>query len=178
MDPSAPVSALVLLAAGLLVLAGLAKLRVPDGAMATLHRLRLPSGRVAARVLGLGEVLLGVTVALVGGWPAALAIAVAYTAFTVVAAWQRSQQLDCGCFGTSATAVTSTHVALDAVAAVAGLAGLAAPPWSLADIAADAGGLALAAGLLTVAVGAWLLQVLLTRAADRQVLTPAAGRSA
>lgn len=174
MDPSPVVGAMTFVAAGLLAVAGLAKLRTPDSAMATLHRLRLPSGRVAARILGLGEVALGLAVALVGGRPAALAIAVTYATFTGIAAWQRARQLSCGCFGSSATAVTSLHVASNAVASLVGVVGLAAPPWALGQVADVAGPLAVLAMLLLTATGAGLVQVVLVRAAARQVLAPAA----
>ncbi|HUG83412.1 MAG TPA: MauE/DoxX family redox-associated membrane protein, partial [Euzebya sp.] len=88
MNPQPIVTAVVWLAAGLLVVAGGSKLPVPDAAMATLHSLRLPSGRIAARMLGLGEIVLGVAVVLVGGMPAAIALVVAYAALLAVAGRQ------------------------------------------------------------------------------------------
>lgn len=159
------------LAAGVLILGGVAKLPEPDGAMATLHRLHLPSGRVAARLLGLGEIVTGLAVIGVGSRPAAAVLAVVYAAFTGLAAWQRAAQLDCGCFGTSATAVSARHVATNATFALVGLVGLAVPPATLAAVAADAGALATVAGAVLLVTGTMLVRVMLGRAAE----TAAAG---
>lgn len=159
------------LAAGVLVLGGVAKWPEPDGAMATLHRLRLPSGRVAARLLGVAEVLAGLAIIVIGGQPAAVALAAIYAAFTGVAAWQRAAQLDCGCFGTSATAVSAGHVATNAVFSLVGLAGLAAPPTPLVDVATDAGVLGTVAGVVLLVTATMLVRVMLGRAAE----TAAAG---
>jgi hypothetical protein len=160
-------TALTWVAAGLLVAAGAAKLLVPDAAMATLHSLRLPSGRLAARALGVGEVALGVGVVVLGGRPAAGALAAAYAALLAVAARQRARQLDCGCFGVAAAPVSGTHLALDGGAAAVGLAGLVAPPAPAAAVAADAGALGAAAGLLLLLTATALARAVAVRAAER-----------
>lgn len=171
MDLTSWVSAGTWLAAGLLVLAGLSKLPTPDGAMATLHRLHLPSGRVAARVLGLGEMALGGLVLLGGGLWAAGATMVAYLLLTGVATWQRRAQVACGCFGTSDTTVTRLHVATNASLAVIGGLGLAWPPAGLPTVAADTGALGGVTALLLLVTGTALLRTVLVRAAEAEVRT-------
>ncbi|CAN5478652.1 hypothetical protein BH23ACT9_BH23ACT9_30410 [soil metagenome] len=181
MDVSSLTTAPTWLGAGLLVVAGVGKLDVPDGAMTTLHSLRLPSGRVAARVVGLGEIAVGLVVLLVGGLPAAIALAVVYAVLLAVAARQRAKQLDCGCFGITAP-VTVPHLTLNAAMAVTGLAGvagaplsLAAGPLSLAAVAGDDGLLVAVAGLLLLATGVGLLRTVLTEAAKRSTLRRVVG---
>lgn len=162
---SAVITALVAVASGLLVVAGAAKQVVPDGAMAALHRLRLPSGRVAARLLGLGEIGVGAAALLVGGRLGAGLVAASYAALLGVAAWQRSAQVDCGCFGTTATVVTRQHLAVNAAAALAGTAGLVWPPDGAAAVAADAGVPAALAGLVLLATGVGLVRAVIVAAA-------------
>jgi uncharacterized membrane protein YphA (DoxX/SURF4 family) len=174
---TAAVTAGVWLAAGLLVVAGIGKLRVPDAAMATLHAIGLPSGRLAARVLGVGEIGLGLSVVLLGGRAAPAALAAAYAALLAVAARQRAAQLDCGCFGVAAAPVSRLHLGIDAAAAAAGLAGLAVPAATLAAVAADAGPIAAAAGLIALATGVGLVRALAVQAAEqlRRQPRPAGG---
>lgn len=160
------------LGAALLASAGTAKLAVPDGAMALLHRLRLPSGRGAARLLGMGEILTGVAIVIVGGVPAAALTALAYGVFLPVAAWQRRAQVACGCFGTTDTAVTRLHLVLNALFLTAGLVGLAATPRSLSAVGTEVGALGVVTMGLLLVTGAGLLRVLLERAAAAEVLSP------
>lgn len=169
MDASTIVTAVVLLGAALLVLAGALKVPVPDAAMATLHRLHLPSGRVAARALGLGEIAVGAGVVIAGGRIAPAVLAVVYTILLGVAWWQRAAQVDCGCFGTTATVVTRTHLATNAVLGMAAAAGAFVGTVPLADLAADAGIAGTVAGAVLLVTGVGLLRVLLVRAADTTV---------
>lgn len=152
------VTAGLYLAAGLLISAGAMKLPVPDQTMATLHRLGLPSGRAVARLLGLGEIGLGLAIVVSGGPTAAAAAAVTYGAFTVIAIRQRSAQVDCGCFGGSAgSPMTRSHIAANATFAAIGVAGLLAQPLSLGQFTGEAGTLGVLAALLLTATGTGLL---------------------
>jgi hypothetical protein len=176
MDVQSLLTALVWLAAGLLVLAGASKMTVPDPAMAALHSLHLPSGRIAARVVGLGEIGVGVGAIIVGGLPAALGVGVGYLVLLAVAARQRAAQVDCGCFGSAATPVSRLHLAINTTAAIAGLAGLAVPVLPLAAVAADAGTVGTAAGLVLLATGIGLIRTLAVRAGELLRQTPAVVR--
>ena len=71
----------------------------------------------AARVLGVGEAVLALTVAWRGG-SSAIALAGLYGAFAVVALRLRNRNVDCGCFGAASTKASWLHVAVNAVAAV------------------------------------------------------------
>jgi hypothetical protein len=175
-------TAVTWVAAGLLVVAGAGKLPVPDAAMATLHRLRLPSGRVAARVLGIGEVALGLAVIALGGRGSAGALAVAYAALLVVAARERSRQQDCGCFGTAALPVGRLHLGIDAAAALAGVAGLLVPPIPAVDVAAEVGVLGGLAGAVLLITATALVRAIAVRAGedlrDRTTAPPGAATPA
>lgn len=176
MDVQPLLTAVVWLAAGLLVVAGVAKFPVPDAAMAALHSLRLPSGRIAARLLGAGEVVVGLGAIALGGLPAALGIGVGYAALLAVAARQRAKQVDCGCFGTAAAPVSRLHLGINATAALAGLAGLALPPLSAGQVAADAGALGAVAGAVLLATGVGLIRALATQAGEALRDAPAVVR--
>ncbi len=167
MDVSPILTAVVWVGAGLLVLAGAMKLRTPDAAMAALHSLRLPSGRVAARLLGLGEIAAGAAVVLLGGRTGAALAALVYLGLAGVAARQRARQIDCGCFGVRRYPVSRLHVGVNTVVAVVAAVAAALPSstlWSLTDLTQDAGllGTAAAAVLLATAVG--LLTVMMEQA--------------
>ena len=163
----AVVTALAWIAAGLLVVAGVGKLPVPDGAMATLHSLRLPSGRVAARLVGMGEVAVGIAVIVVGGRVGAGLLAVVYALLLAVAWRQRVRQLDCGCFGVAAAPVSPLHLGVNAGAAATGVLGLAIVPLPLSEVATDAGILGTFAGLLVLATGVALVRAMAVSAAEQ-----------
>lgn len=174
----AVVTAPLWIAAGLLVVAGVDKLRVPDGAMATLHSLRLPSGRLAARVLGVGEIVVGGGVVVIGSRLGAVVLATCYALLLAVAWRQRARQLDCGCFGVAAAPVSSLHLGIDAAAVTIGLAGLAAAPLPLGEAAADAGVLGSAAGAILLATAVGMVRALAIHAAEQLRRTPPSPRLA
>jgi hypothetical protein len=115
-------------AAGLVLLAGVAKLRRPGATSEALALTRVPAGPGAMRLLGGVEIALAVTVLVVGGGWAFGALAVAYLGFIGVAERQRRAGRGCGCFGESTTRVGPLHLGVNAVAAAA--AGFAA--WQAA----------------------------------------------
>ncbi len=127
--------------AGLLLLAGVAKLRRPDASGRALVLAGLPGGRGAVRALGLGEV----AVALAGlgfGGPAWALQAVLYTGFTAFVARERTRpSSNCGCFGEEDVPLTGLHVVVDAALALgAGAAALLGAPGLLGAGAAGAAG--------------------------------------
>src|SRR5688572_3213270 len=96
--------------AALLLIAGVAKIIKPAATGAALQGARLPSDRRLVRVLGLGEVALGVTVLLVGGWLPAVLLAAAYGTFAAFTAYQSRRGAGCGCFGDATAPATNLHV--------------------------------------------------------------------
>ena len=96
-------------------------------------------------------------------------LAVVYAILLGVAWWQRAAQVDCGCFGTTATVVTRTHLATNAVLGVAAAVGALVGTVPLSHIAADAGVAGTVAGVVLLVTGVGLLRVLLVRAADSTV---------
>ncbi|MGI9017389.1 MAG: MauE/DoxX family redox-associated membrane protein [Euzebya sp.] len=164
MDIAPILTAVTWLGAGLLVYGGATKIPVPDGAMAALHSLGLPSGRVAARLLGVAEIGLGVVIVIVGGVAAAILSAITFGLLSLVAARQRAAQIDCGCFGVHRYPVSGTHIAVNAAIAVAGAVGVTAPPWNVGAVGADAGGLAVVTAALLTATGVGVLTNIIQRA--------------
>lgn len=115
-------------AALLVVLAGVAKLRRPGATRDALAWSR-PWATTAIRALGVGEVGLAVVVLTVGGRPAFGVLALAYVGFIAVAVRQRRAGRGCGCFGTPTVTVGPLHLVVDGVAALAaGAAAVLAVP--------------------------------------------------
>lgn len=170
----------IVLGAGLLVPAGIAKLRDPAAAV---EALRWRGGRAhgLVRGIGVGELVLAAAVLVLGTRPLLAALAAVYAAFAVVALRQRRRGASCGCFGASTAPTSAVHVAFNAVlAAAAGLAASAAGPFARlgapAHLDLPAGQLVLAGGLAVVGVVS--VQQLLTglpelQSATRRVTLPA-----
>lgn len=126
--------------AGLLVLAGMAKVRRPDAPGRALVLAGLPGGTLAVRALGVVEVLVGAVTLLVGG-PVWATVAVLYLGFTGFVVRERSRPAaSCGCFGEEGVPLTPLHGVVDAVLAVAATAAavLAAP--GVVEVAGTPGG--------------------------------------
>ena len=180
------------LAASLLLLgAGWAKLRRPEGTARALRTQGLPSTWLLVRLLGATEATLALA-ALAGAAWAAVGTAVVYAAFTgfVLLALLRNRPLSsCGCFGEPDLPPTATHVAVTSLFAATGAAvalGPGAPgSGALGSGAAGLPGLVGAgAGPAVAVLGAaalttWLALAVLTAlprlaAARRPVPTPGA----
>ena len=111
---------------GVLLVAGLAKVTTPSPTATALRILRVPSPLIAARVLGVTEIVLAAAAILTGAAVLWALVAVAYAAFTVFVLWalQADEAVgSCGCFGQEDTPPTPGHAAFNAAAAA--LAGLA-----------------------------------------------------
>src|SRR4051812_22474688 len=116
-------------AALLLVPSGVAKLRRPADTERALRAVRLPGGATRVRVLGAGELVVGLGVVLDGarpGWSVALgALYAGFAAFVLLALWRRAPLTSCGCFGAAGVTPTPLHAGVDAgLAAVALLTAL------------------------------------------------------
>jgi hypothetical protein len=160
--------------AGLLVAAGLPKVRDPLPLVRALRAAGLPGHRTAVRGFALGEVALGAWALVAPGRVVAALVAAAYLLFTafVGLVLARGGILgSCGCFGKPDTPATRTHLVLTASAAGVALAvALDAPAgaWATVDGATlTTAGLALVIGFL-----AWVVMAVLP------TTTPAAVRSA
>jgi hypothetical protein len=126
-----------LVAALLLCVAGALKLRSPGGAAAALG-----VSPWAVRGVACGEVVLGAACALWPTRPLAVALAVVYGLFSLVAVGLMRRGVSCGCFGDNDLPVSLAHVIaselLGALAVGAALTGPRDLGWVLARPAATA----------------------------------------
>ena len=130
----------LLVAAALLVVAGAAKAVDPTMTVGALRALGWPSAPGLVRVGAVTEALVGTLAIVVGGalwWSLVAASYLAFAAFVVLALRAGAMVGSCGCFGREETPPHPIHVALDvALAACAGAAvvqGLGAPLDALVD---------------------------------------------
>jgi hypothetical protein len=125
----------LLVAAGVLCVAGALKLRSPAPAVRAVSLLGLRAAPFLIRLLGAVEVGLGVWALIAGGRVAAAAIACAYAAFAVIALLLARRQASCGCFGEDRTPASPLQsllsAALAAVALASALAGAHGLGWVL-----------------------------------------------
>lgn len=155
-------------AAVVLAVAGIAKLRRPSAVTEALRAVGLPASPTTAIGLGVGELVLAVSVFAVGGPIPGLLTAGAYLAFAAVAARLASlaanpskPMIGCGCFGRSATPIGPTHVFANVALAAASLtAVLTSDTPSLPAVAADLPALGLAHLLLIAAAAAATVAIL------------------
>ncbi|HJS94610.1 MAG TPA: MauE/DoxX family redox-associated membrane protein [Solirubrobacteraceae bacterium] len=139
-----------LVAALVLCVAGVAKLRVSRRAMGA---------------LGVGEVALGAACLVHPARSLALALAVLYASFTVVAEVLRRRRLACGCFGENDFPVSLAHVIASGLLGSLALAAAIAGPRGLGWLA---GGSAVEAVVLLIATaGAAYAAVLVYTAVPR-----------
>ena len=120
----------LLVAALLLLAAGVAKLRRPAPTGLALARLGLPGSDPLVRLLGAVEVASAGLAVVVGGG-AAVPVAGLYLGFAVVTAAQlrraatTGERADCGCFGEADAPVGGTHVAVNVLLAAAAVGAVA-----------------------------------------------------
>jgi hypothetical protein len=123
---------LFLLAAGILVLAGLAKLRAPGAAVRAMHALGLPGRPAFIRGFAVAEIALGGACAVAPTSAGALAMASLYLLFAVLTFLLARRQASCGCFGDGQDSPASlTQSLLSGVLALSTGAGALALPHSL-----------------------------------------------
>ena len=139
-----------LVAALVLCVAGVAKLR---------------ASRRAMGALGFGEVALGAACLVHPTRPLALALSVVYASFTAVAVVLRRRRLACGCFGENDFPVSLAHVIASGLLGSLALAAAIAEPRGLGWLAG--GSAAVAAVLLIGVAGAAYAAVLVYTAAPR-----------
>jgi uncharacterized membrane protein YphA (DoxX/SURF4 family) len=120
-------------AALVLVVAGVAKLRAPAPAVRALRELGLPAGKLAIRAFAAFEVALGVWALLGPGSTAAGLLAASYALFSVLALLLTNHRAACGCFGEGDFPVSRVQALISAVLAVACATAAVWPPHRLLD---------------------------------------------
>jgi hypothetical protein len=165
------------IAAVVLAVGGVAKLRAPAAASPAFTALHLPSQPSFLRLFGAGEVLLGAAAFVWGGAVLAGAVGVLYVGFAVSAAvLSRRGGTSCGCFGAESSETTPMHVVVDVlIAATALVAAMTGAPGLVGVV--DDLGFAAVVYVASVALGLWLVVAVLTVLPDAMVAarrTPAA----
>lgn len=144
----------LLVALGVLVVAGAAKVRAPSPTATALDALHIPKPLVAARVMGVAEVALGIAAAVFGSPWLFAAVTALYAGFALFILWALSgnqSDISCGCFGHEDTPPTAGHAAFNAAAAA--IAGLAiANPVSILDFDGTIAEAILASVLIVLAI--------------------------
>lgn len=148
----------------ILVLSGALKVVSPDSAAGALTVLGVPAPNIAVRLLGGGEMALGVSGLIVAGSVIAGIVAGAYFCFAVVAEVLRRGDkgvASCGCFGRNDTPPSLLHTGVNVLAGVLGVGAVVWPADDLWAVLADQP----AAGIPFVALvllGSYLLFVAFT----------------
>jgi hypothetical protein len=115
-------------AAIVVAVAGISKLRAPAFATAALHTLGVAAPAAMVRLLGGVEVLLGAWCLLAPGVASSVALGSCYAAFAGVSLALARRRAACGCFGVSEHSASPAQVGISGVlAAVCFAAALAAP---------------------------------------------------
>jgi hypothetical protein len=115
-----PLAGPVVVVAALLALAGGLKVIRPVPTAGALRAMRLPSTLPLVRLLGVGEIVVGIAAGVTFARPVLVLLAAAYLAFAgfVTAALSANTPLQsCGCFGQTDTPPSSVHVAMNLAAA-------------------------------------------------------------
>jgi len=151
--------------AGLLLIAGAAKLVRPGPTADVASAAGIPASRLVVRVFAIAEIAAAVVAIALGGPVAAAAVAVMYLAFAgfvVMLKMRGIKTAGCGCFGQESEDPPGyLHVSVDVVAAlIAGIATVVAVPDIGAVLAEQP--LAGVPYIGFVVLGVWLLMVMLT----------------
>ena len=130
-----------MVAAGLLVVAGVAKVRHPQGAQRVIEFLGFPLDIRGVQLLGAAEACLGVAAIVSGVRWVAVAVAIAFGCFALTATWllfSRADLPSCGCLGSLDTPLSLVHVVLSLLGVgAAGAAALATTPVRLDEYLAS-----------------------------------------
>lgn len=151
------------IAALVLVVAGVAKLRAPAPAARALRELGLPAGSPAIRVFAGVEVALGVWALVSPAGATGIALACCYAVFAALALLLATHRAACGCFGEDDFPASTFQALVSGVLAVACAAAAIWPPHAVLD--RPAGQVAvLALGIAACAYAAVLAYTLLPAA--------------
>jgi len=140
-----------LVASGLLVVSGMAKVVRPGSGSRSLRDAGLPGPPWAVRLLGTVEVVVGGAAAVRPSGPAAAAVALLYTGFAAFLVWlvRTGSARSCGCMGSREVPASWLHAALDLAAGATAAAVSIRPVAGLGPIvtASPARGAVVVAGL-------------------------------
>ena len=161
-DLTGAMAPLLATAAGLLVLAGLSKLRAPLATRQALSTIGLRVGAGPVRALAAAELAIGLWCIVSPGPAAACCLAAAYLAFAAVMALlvRAGADVGCGCFGARSFRASRGHVALDLIAAAIGVGAAVSGPKALLALPVD--GAAMPIVLLGVGCAIYLAYLLFT----------------
>ena len=120
-------------AAVVLIVAGVAKLRAPAPAAAALGELGLPAAALPIRAFAAGEIALGVWALVAPTSVAAIALACCYAAFAALALLLAGRRASCGCFGEGEFPASRAQALLSSVLAAASAAAAVWPPHGPLD---------------------------------------------
>ncbi len=142
-----------LVAAAVLCVAGIAKLRAPEAAGRALAGGGLPAARGLVRLFAAAELTLGLWSLASPGRVAAGAVCLVFLLFTGLSALLARRASSCGCFGSDESPATIFQPLLSAAFALAAAGACVWPPQGLAWIAGRSPGLcvALLAGVAAAA---------------------------
>lgn len=168
-------TALFFVACGLLVAAGVAKTLRPAAAVAAVASVGVDAPPVALRLLGGGEIAVGV-LGLIAGGRAGVLVAALYGSFAVfvTVAIRRGAKTDCGCFGSAGAPLGVGHIVIVTVAAFVAVAawflgspGIGGTGWS---------GIEYLAAAIAIPVAVFAVSGLMTALPEamREVAAPAA----
>jgi hypothetical protein len=124
-------------AALVLIVAGLAKLRAPAPAAAALRELGRPAGQPLIRVLAVFEIAVGIWVLASPAGVAAIAIACCYALFAALALLLSRRRAACGCFGETDFPASRLQALISALLAAACAAAAVWPAHGVLDRPAD-----------------------------------------
>ncbi|MGY6500674.1 MAG: MauE/DoxX family redox-associated membrane protein [Acidimicrobiales bacterium] len=166
----------LLVAAALVVLvAGVAKIRTPSATAGLLRPLLGDAARPAAVALGVVEVGVGAAAISIGSAPVAAALAGAYGVFLGISLWARGSGASCGCFGETSTRPDIVHIALVAAGLVAATGAALTGSGGAVSLISDGavGAASVGSGLLAGALAIVLLTVVPTvRSAGQRSAVP------
>jgi hypothetical protein len=120
-------------AALVLVIAGVAKLRAPAPAVAALRELGLPVMAPPIRAFAAGEIALGVWALVAPTSIVAIALACCYATFAELALMLARRRAACGCFGEGDSPASRVQALLSAVLSLACAAAAVWSPHGLLD---------------------------------------------
>jgi uncharacterized membrane protein YphA (DoxX/SURF4 family) len=151
------------MAAGVMLFAGLTKLRSPGAAQQSLGAFGLPPSPALARSVGATEAGIGGLCLFAPGEIARIALATAYLGLAVATGvrWlEGERESPCGCFGDASSRTHLGHVFLNLVFAAVGVTAVLVPPTGVVKILGEGpAALALLAG---IGCSVYLTVVLLT----------------
>jgi hypothetical protein len=127
-------------AAIVVVLAGLAKLRSPAVAVRALHALGIPGGSGLVVAVGAGEFALGLWWLIAPGAAGAVALACCYATFAAISSLLARRRTSCGCFGEGDAPASVAQSLISALLAAVCIAAAVRAPHGIAWVLGRPGG--------------------------------------